>query len=80
MQPVRIHVEKVFDFGSVVAITGIDLEANTAIVVQIDRRPLSVIEAAWFLNRLQCREAFSAEAQLVLNLDFDLSLDEKPAA
>lgn len=80
MQPVRIHVEKVVDFGSVVAIIGIDTEANSAIVVQIDRRPLSVIEAAWFLSRLQCREAFSAEQQLVLSLDFDMVLEGKPAA
>jgi hypothetical protein len=79
MQPVRIHVEKVFDFGNVVAVIGVDTEANTAVVVQVDRRPLSVIEAAWLLSRLQCREAFSAD-QLVLNLGFDMAPDGEPAA
>jgi hypothetical protein len=47
MDPIRIRICQIFDFGSIVSIAGLDVETKAPLVVHVDHRPLKTIWTAW---------------------------------
>ena len=47
MEPFRIRIERIIDFGPVVSLVGTDLESDVVVSVHIDHRPLPVVENAF---------------------------------
>ena len=45
MDPVRVRVQHIIDFGSTVSIVGIDLASNEPVMVHIDHRPFESVFA-----------------------------------
>jgi hypothetical protein len=43
VEPVRVRVKRVIDFGSTVSIVGIDLASNEPVMVHIDHRPFEAV-------------------------------------
>lgn len=70
MDPIRIRVARIVDFGRVIAILGTDQETSKAVVVHIDYRPWQVILESWRAARFEQPVAFDAE-KLTLNLVLD---------
>jgi hypothetical protein len=70
MEPIRIRVTRVIDFGITVTIVGIDLESNAPVMVHIDHRPFEAIWDTWKTANFPQPVTFDAE-RLTLNLDMD---------
>jgi hypothetical protein len=68
MQPLRIRIDRIVDFGTVVSLVGFDLTAAIPVAVHIDHRPfISVSEA---LREAGCPEPIEYAAdRLTLHLD-----------
>ena len=45
MEPVRLRVKRIIDFGSTVSIVGIDLASNEPVMVHVDHRPFEAVFA-----------------------------------
>jgi hypothetical protein len=46
MQSVRIRVDRVIDFGTIVSLIGTDLETERAVAVHVDLRPFAQVGQA----------------------------------
>lgn len=68
MDPIRIRVARVIDFGKVVSVLGVDLETDKIVVVHIDHRPLDVILDSWKAPDFAQPLSFDAD-QLTLSLN-----------
>lgn len=86
MDPVKIRVSRIIDFGSIVSIVGIDTDSDEPVVVHVDRRPFAEIWKAWSTAGFPQPIEFDAD-NLTLKLDIDLDdggitpeLDHAPAA
>ena len=47
MQPMRMHVDRVIDFGTIVSLVGVDLETARPVTVHVDHRPFAEFWQAW---------------------------------
>jgi len=47
MQPVRMSVIRIIDFGTIVSIVGTDLQSGKPIAIHIDHRPFQSFWDAW---------------------------------
>jgi hypothetical protein len=47
MQPMRMRVDRVIDFGTIVSLVGIDLETARPVTVHVDHRPFAEFWQAW---------------------------------
>jgi hypothetical protein len=47
MQPLRIRVDRIVDFGTVVSLVGIDTETTEPVAIHIDHRPFACFWQAW---------------------------------
>jgi hypothetical protein len=47
MQPIRMRVDRVIDFGSIVSLIGIELETGQPVAVHIDHRPFGEFWQPW---------------------------------
>ena len=47
MEPIRIRVTRIIDFGTIVSIVGVDLESNAPVMVHVDHLPFQVIWDTW---------------------------------
>jgi hypothetical protein len=74
MEPIRIRVTRIIDFGTIVSIVGIDLESNAPVMVHVDHRPFQTIRDTWKAANFPQPITFDAE-NLTLNLG--LEPDEK---
>jgi hypothetical protein len=41
MQPLRIRIDRIVDFGTVVSLVGIDTETAMAVTIHVDHRPFA---------------------------------------
>ena len=73
MDPIRIRVTRIIDFGTVVSIVGTDAESNDPIVVHVDHRPFQTIWDAWQLADFPQPITFDAD-----RLTLDLAIDPDP--
>jgi hypothetical protein len=74
MEPLKIHVTKVIDFGTIVSIVGTDIESQLSVVVHVDHRPFQIIWDAWQKAGFPQPVTFGADG-LTLNLAFDSDED-----
>ena len=47
MQPLRIRIDRVVDFGTVVSLAGVDTETARLVTIHVDHRPFAVFWKAW---------------------------------
>ncbi len=47
MQPLRIRVDRIVDFGTVVSLVGVDTETAMAVTIHVDHRPFASFWEAW---------------------------------
>ena len=67
MDPIRIRVSRIIDFGKVVSVLGVELETDKIVVVHIDHRPLQTILESWKAPEFSQPLSFDAD-QLMLSL------------
>lgn len=70
MHALKIRVDRIVDFGTIVGVIGVDLATSQAVVVHIDHRPLSAVYNSWRTAGLSEGMAFSADS-LTLQLGID---------
>ena len=68
MQPLRIRVDRILDFGRVVTLVGFDTESALAVSVHIDHRQLAPDCAEWPGAGLPEPIEYAAD-RLILHLD-----------
>jgi hypothetical protein len=68
MQPLRLRVDRIVDFGTVVSLVGVDCETTEAVTVHVDQRPFAVFWAALRKAGFPEPVEYAAE-QLMLHLD-----------
>jgi hypothetical protein len=47
MQPLRIRIDRIVDFGTVVSLVGIDIETALPVTIHVDHRPFAAFWQAW---------------------------------
>ena len=52
MQPLRLRIDRIVDFGTVVSLVGIDTKAAMPVTIHVDHRPFSSFSEAWARKRL----------------------------
>ncbi len=75
MEPVRIRVSRVMDFGTVVSIVGTDVSTGEPVIVHVDHRPFQVIWDAWRAAGFPQPVEFDAD-NLTLSLGIDADDDD----
>ena len=68
LQPLRIRIDRIVDFGVVVSLAGVDAETTKPITVHIDHRPFAVFQRALQEAGLAPLSEYAAN-QLMLHLD-----------
>jgi hypothetical protein len=48
MQPLRIRIDRIVDFGTVVSLVGIDTETAKPVIIHVDHRPFAAFWQAWY--------------------------------
>jgi hypothetical protein len=47
MKPLRIRIDRIVDFGTVVSLVGIDTETAKPVTIHVDHRPFAAFWEAW---------------------------------
>ena len=48
MKPLRIRIDRIVDFGTVVSLIGIDTETAMPVTINVDHRPFAAFWQAWW--------------------------------
>lgn len=68
MKPLRIRIDRLIDFGTVVSLVGIDTETAKPVTIHVDHRPFAAFWEAW--REAGCPQPIEYEAdRLMLHLD-----------
>jgi hypothetical protein len=68
MKPVRMRVDRIIDFGTVVSLVGVETETDRPVSVHVDYRPFSVFRKALRQAGLAPPIEYEAD-RLLLHLD-----------
>jgi len=68
MQPLRIRIDRIVDFGTVVSLVGVDTETAMAVTIHVDHRPFASFWEAWRDAGLPQPIEYAAD-RLMLHLD-----------
>jgi hypothetical protein len=68
MQPLRIRIDRIVDFGTVVSLVGIDRETAKPVTIHVDHRPFAAFWQAWWQAGLPRPIEYVAD-RLMLHLD-----------
>jgi hypothetical protein len=68
MQPLRIRIDRVVDFGTVVSLVGVDAETAEPVAIHIDYRAFAAFWATWREMGSLPPVEYTAE-RLILQLD-----------
>src|SRR5215475_2735800 len=68
MKPLRIRIDRVVDFGTIVSLIGVDIEAGKPVTIHIDHRPFASFWEAWREAGFPQPIEYAAD-QLMLHLD-----------
>jgi hypothetical protein len=68
MKPIRIHVQRIFDYGTIVSLVGVDTETDQPVAIHVDHRPLASFWEAWGEAGLPQPIEYAAD-RLMLHLD-----------
>jgi hypothetical protein len=74
MQPLRIRIDRIVDFGTVVSLVGIDTETAKPVTIHVDHRPFAAFWKAWYEAGFPQPVEYAAD-RLMLHLDM-LPADE----
>lgn len=47
MQPLRIRIDRIVDFGTIVSLVGVDTETAEPVTIHVDHRPFTAFWQAW---------------------------------
>jgi hypothetical protein len=47
MKPLRVRIDRIVDFGTVVSLVGIDTETAKPVTIHVDHRPFATFWEAW---------------------------------
>ncbi len=78
MQPLRIRINRIVDFGTVVSLVGIDTETGMAVAIHVDHRQFSGFRKALREAGLPPPIEYEAD-RLLLHLDMLPDVDAKGA-
>jgi hypothetical protein len=48
MQPLRVRIDRILDFGTVVSLVGLDIETAKPVTIHVDHRPFAAFWQAWW--------------------------------
>jgi hypothetical protein len=68
MKPIRVRVQRIFDYGTIVSLVGVDTEADQAVTIHVDHRPFASFWEAWREAGFPQPIEYAAD-QLMLHLD-----------
>jgi len=79
MDPVRVRVNRIIDFGRTVSIVGIDLTSNEPVMVHVDHRPFDTVFASQTFADQNKPTVFEAGSlTLCIDVDIDADGDDTP--
>jgi hypothetical protein len=47
MKPLRIRIDRIVDFGTIVSLVGVDTETAKPVTIHVDHRPFAAFWQAW---------------------------------
>ena len=47
MKPLRIRIDRIVDFGTIVSLIGVDLDSAKSVTIHVDHRPFTTFWEAW---------------------------------
>ena len=68
MQPLRVHIDRIVDFGTVVSLVGTDTTTAMPVTIHVDHRPFAAFWNAWWQAGLPQPVEYDADG-LMLHLD-----------
>ena len=68
MQPLRIRIDRIVDFGTVVSLVGVDTATAMPVAIHVDHRPFAAFWKAWWEASLPQPVEYAAD-RLMLHLD-----------
>jgi hypothetical protein len=68
MKPLRIGINRIVDFGTVVSLVGIDTETAMPVTIHVDHRPFAAFWQAWWEAGFPQPIEYEAD-RLLLHLD-----------
>ena len=74
MQPLRIRIDCIVDFGTVVSLVGVDIETAKPVAIHVDHRPFAVFWRAWREADFPQPVEYAAD-RLMLHLDMLPAVD-----
>ena len=76
MEPVRVRVSRIIDFGRTVTIVGVDLTSNEPVMVHVDHRPFDDVFAAKKIVAQTKPTVFEADG-LTLSVGLELNTGDE---
>ena len=68
MKPLRIRIDRIVDFGTVVSLVGVDTSTDLPVTIHVDHRPFAAFWNAWWEAGLPQPVEYDAD-RLMLHLD-----------
>ncbi len=68
MPPLRIRIDRIVDFGTVVSLVGVDTSTDLPVTIHVDHRPFAAFWNAWWEAGLPQPVEYDAE-RLMLHLN-----------
>jgi hypothetical protein len=68
MKPLRIRIDRIVDFGTVVSLVGIDTGTAMPVAIHVDQRPFAAFWKVWWEAGLPQPVEYAAD-RLMLHLD-----------
>src|SRR4051812_14891901 len=68
MKPLRIRIDRIVDFGTVVSLVGVDTATAMPVAIHVDHRPFAAFWKAWWEASLPQPVEYAAD-RLMLHLD-----------
>ena len=47
MKPLRIRIDRIVDFGTIVSLIGVDIDSTKPVTIHVDHRPFAAFWEAW---------------------------------
>ena len=47
MRPMRVRIDRVVDFGTIISLIGADIDSAKAVTIHVDHRPFATFWEAW---------------------------------
>jgi hypothetical protein len=68
MKPLRIRIDRIVDYGTIVSLVGVDTETSKPVTIHVDHRPFASFWQAW--REVGCPQPIEYAAdQLMLYLE-----------